>query len=539
MTIDPMVLTPESAGIPGLPGLSPQAGASIVPGPGGPPYEIWEPQFSSDVYREHLGIGLDKIAAKRPWIDARWDYYEGRHREKVLTQKLIQVMRMTYQALSTMFTNYCSLVVNAPLSRLKVVGWKAEKPVSEADPEVQPDAEGNATPDAAITEANEIWRQNDLDLEAEEIHRDALVAGESYITVWPRTDANGELVTDEDGDLVYDVLRQDARNMHVEFASKRRRDIAWALKCWFDGGLWHAVLYYPNEVVRFMGEPKKQAGQNGPRGSAPMDPEAWYPDPDNPGGWHDFGVVPVVRFARTWNGHSVLDDVMPIQDRINKLTADKIVTAEFAAFPQRWVLTNEDVPAAALRAGAGTVWNIPPNSTNEETGEEGKTQVGQFPTADLGNYDKTISQEVNAFFTVGNLPRHLKVDPGVAPTGEAIKADEAPFIAQVSGYRDLFGPAWADVFALCGIFVAPVWKDVEVRNQLAQAQVFQAFVQGGMPAQIAAKIALDLPDEILKQLDNVAVLQPGATVLSSDQGEQPTEDPPSDGIAPTDSGQDA
>ena len=519
MATDPAEFLSESAGLPGMPGLAPQPGAQIVPGPGGPPYLLWEPQADLTTYKTHLGIGLEKIAAKRYWIDTRWDYYEGRHREKVLTEKLVQIMNRGLLTLSTLFTNYCSLVVNAPLLRLKVVGWKSDN-------------------EGAVSEAKDLWRENDLDLEAAEVHRDALCAGEAFVTVWPRVDPlTGEGVTDADGDVIYDIIRNDARNMHVEYSTRRRRDRAWAVKCWFDGQNWRAVLYYPNEVVRFISEPIKKAGHDGTEGECSLDPNDWSIDFDNPGGNHDFGAVPVVRFARTWGGHSTLDDVLPIQDRINKLTADKIIAGEFAAFPQRYVLTNEDPPAAALKAGAGAVWVIPPTSTTE-TGEEAKAQVGQFPSADLGNYDRTILQEVNSFFTVAQLPRHLLVNPGVAPTGEAIKADEGPMIAMVSDVRDLFGSAWEDVLELCQIKATPVWRDVEVRNQLTAAQSYQVLVQGGMPPYLAAKLALDLPDDQLALLKDLpGPLMPGSKLNETSDTATQTGDMPPQQATPADAQQ--
>ena len=248
------------------------------------------------------------------------------------------------------------------------------------------------------------------------------------------------------------------------------------------------------------------------------------PDPQDPGGPHGMGQVPVVRFSRNFQGRSRLDDAIPIQDRINKLTADKIVAAEFGAFPQRWALTHDEPPDRALRAGPGAVWTFAPTSVDPEPGgarEPATTSVGQFPTTQLGNYDSTIQREVEAFFTLAELPRHLLVSPTGLLTGEAIKADEGPMVAAVRGWIKAFTAAWKQVMDLAGATVDDVaWQSVEVHNEMTQAEVYVALTQGGFPPQLAAQIALDLPQDMLDQLPATPVLQPGAGQLTGMQEPQ-------------------
>lgn len=444
-----------------------------------------------DLLHAHLAIALHSIAAKRPGIDRRWNYYLGRHSEKALTKKFADLARQT--DLSTMFSNYCALPVDAPLSRLHVEGFKGNSEV-----------------------ARRVWDENDLDLEAEEVHRHALCAGESYVIVWPRLDVE----TGEPDGQVYDVALQDARNMHVEYASRRRRDRAWAAKVWLDGDRWRAILYYPDEIVRL------QTRAGNPPGECPRDPDPFLLDELDPGAPHDFGVVPVVRFSRYFDAHSKLDDVIPIQDRINKLTADRIVAGEFGAFPQRYALTNDDPPPAALRGGPGSLWAIPPTSVSSEGGEEAKTEIGQFASTDLSNYDRTIQSEVNALFSIAQLPRHMLVNPGVAPSAQAVLADEAPMVANVRGYRDMFSAAWEDTLALCGVKVEIVWKDIEVHNELTTAQTLRELTTAGLPLDLAARVALDLPQEDLDRLAKLPVPpQPGAG-LPGQAGQPPPVGPP-------------
>jgi Phage portal protein, SPP1 Gp6-like len=482
--LDPTLLeiAPPGPGNPGLP-LGVADGEALLYG--------WAPIRPLDTVRQHLQLALISIEAKRSTLDRRWNYYLGRHDEKVLSEKLR--LGTLPGVLASMFTNYCSLVVEQPLTRLNVTGWKGDQ--SEVD------------------RAQKLWEENDLDIDAEEVHRHVLCAGEAYVIVWPRTDPEtGEVQTDENGREVMDLALQDARNMHVFYGSRRAGDARWACKVWLEPDLakaelyWRVVMYYPDEIVRLVSRSPAQT-----QSPTPRDPNAFVLDEADPGGPHDLGAVPVVRFVRSWDGRSKLDDVVPIQDRINKLTGDKIVAGEFGAFPQRWALTNDDPPSAVLKAGAGAVWVIPPSSTSPDGNEDAQTTVGQFPVTELSNYDGTIQAEVSALFMVAALPRHLMFNPGVAPSGEAIKADEGPAVAHARGFVRKFTASWRQVMKLCGVKAQPVWDDVEVHNELTAAQAFSALTTAGMPLRMAAEYALDLPEEELAELDKLPLPpQPGA-----------------------------
>lgn len=500
--------------------IDPQILTQVAPGPGGPnlieletPF-YWQPSKSQDEFHQDLAIAIRAMALKRPDLDRRWSYYKGHHDEKILSEKLRQVIRRHPQV-TTMFTNYCRLAVEAPLSRLEITGWKGKDAVT----------------------AQDLWDDNDLDLEAEEIHRQALVAGEAFVIVWPRIPNPDDLLAPPDAGPTLDIAVQDARNCHLQYGARRRRAQLWGCKVYLDNEvpepIWRAILYYPTEIIRLRTEP------NLPQ--PPLDADVFYVDGDDPGGPHTLGMVPMVRIARYFDGDSRMDDVVPIQDRINKLTADKVIAGEFGAFPQRWVLSNDDPPDAVLRAGPGSVWVMSPSSVNPEGGEEARTQVGQFPTTELSNYDGTIQREVNALFTVAQLPRHLLVDPGVAPTGEAIKADEGPFVTTVRGYQRVLQAAWVDLMKLCGLADAmPVWKDIEAHNELTSAQTFQTLCMAGMPLAMAAEIAMDLPQEQLDELAKLPVLpQPGAGLPGQSEQPPPPAEPkpaPAPGARPGASG---
>ena len=98
-------------------------------------------------------------------------------------------------------------MVDAPLARLTVSGFKG--------------------PAYKVKQADNLWDQNALELESEEIHRHAMVGGEGYVIVWPTLDPSGQPIPGQ-----FDITLQDERTMHMVYRSARRNDPLMAAKVW-------------------------------------------------------------------------------------------------------------------------------------------------------------------------------------------------------------------------------------------------------------------------------------------------------------------
>src|SRR5690606_8556184 len=116
-----------------------------------------------------------------------------------------------------------------------------------------------------------------------------------------------------------------------------RRERAAALKKWLDeSGHIYATVYLPDAVYKF--ETEQTIDQ---LDTTDPDRVAWRERTgvpfrtDNP-----LRVVPVVPLLNNptllGEGRSDLEQVIPVQDAVNKLLSDMIVASEFAAFRQRW-----------------------------------------------------------------------------------------------------------------------------------------------------------------------------------------------------------
>lgn len=498
------------------PGSDSDAGAAVA----------WVPTRDLATLRGVVTYTLGQLAAKRKLIDLWWRYYDGDHPQLWMTEKLRQVFGPQFEG--SLQDNYCGLAVEAAVLRLEVTGWtlpdadddQPEGP-AQGDPP-QPPTPPAADAPAQVTSADRVqalWDANGLDLEQEELYRAARVAGEAFVIAWPRYDDQNNQVRDQDTDTpLFDIAVNDARNVHVECGANRSQRL-WACKVWLDttasgGPSWRANVYYGDELVRLRTEPVRKPGSNAAV-TLPAKADKFTLDDLDPGGPNPMGTVPVFRFARDRRGRSVLQNLVPIQDKINKLGANKMVAAEFLAWRQRWILTTQQIPDDKLRPAPGSVLQLDPGGETED-GDSPPTRVGEFAATELGNYDNAQAAEVVKFFTIGQLPRHLIVDPGTPPSGDSIKADEGPFISTVLDSQQMYGGTWADLWRALGYDVEPAWTDPRTENLESAARTVLTLNQAGCPVDLAIRVVLGWDEELLEELRGEVKAQADAAKAAAD-----------------------
>jgi len=378
---------------------------------------------------ERLQSLLDHVA--EPRLYARWRYYWGDHPRVYATPKLLEVFR---NLADSFVENYCGLAVNTRLARLEVTGWGGDAP----DP------------------AQAVWDASRLPQYQDRLYRYGLVHGRAYL-----------IADDDDGQQ---TLRINPATMaYAEPDPDTPFTVAWGGKAWEAGDGWRATVYHDGEVVRYLSTGQRQ----GDTGSYEVESREPYP----------FDRVPVVEVTPYGDGPPLLDQITPIQDRINKIGANKFVAAEFGAFRQRVFFTRQDVTPFDLR-------NAPDHAIILDPGDpDGQSRVQELNATDLANYDKAKDSEVDGLFTIATLPRHLRVNPGTPPSGEAIKADEGPFVEAIRDHQRSMAEALADAMRLFGELEAePIWRDPEVHNEQAMAATVAEFVGAGVPWQKAVQM---------------------------------------------------
>jgi len=388
-----------------------------------------------------LKLAYDTLKGKATILKPYFDYYEGKHPLVYSAARL----RTVFRSLNANFSeNWCSVVVNVPWERL--VLERLEVPDDEA----------------ATSKLAELWARLDLALDADEVHKAALITGESYSLAWE----------EEEDATRATAFYHDPRACTVFYEDENPRQARLGAKWWRDEehGRYRLNLYYPDRLVHYATPPMQH----------PPDSAASFELLDEQA--HGYGVVPLFRFT-TGQG-SVLENAIPIQAAINKLLSDEMVTAEFGAFPQRWVISQTD--PGNFKNAPNEIWMLP---SGDGSGQP--TQAGQFPAANLTVYETAVERRIAALSSITRIPSHYFFrQGGQPPSGEALVALEAPLNKMIDRIIQRMTITWQQMAAFMlrveGVTVDPdaitvTYADPETVQPRTRAEIRQMNVAAGMP----------------------------------------------------------
>ena len=205
-----------------------------------------------------------------------------------------------------------------------------------------------------------------------------------------------------------------------------------------------------------------------------------------------FRSIPVFHFR---NGlrrmKSELQNVTELQDAINKLLCDMMVTAEFSAFPARYVISNADI--AELRNSPNQIWDLPAGIDGGQS-----TQVGTLAAADLANYSDQIDRLASSIAIITSTPKHYFSSTSDALSGEALITMEAPLVKKVQNRRELFGDTWSEVGAFACLLegvaidkvdIIPQWGKAESEQPLTETEIIRNYIGAGLPKKTALRLS--------------------------------------------------
>ena len=391
----------------------------------------------------------------------RWDYYIGNHPKIWATPKL----RETFRDLADSLTeNYCGLAINSRVSRLEVTGW-----------------DGDERAEAKWIEAGLPQRQDVMFRWALTHGRAFLIVQDDQIAVNPATVA---------------YAQPDPNDwMKMAWGGKAVLD--------FDQGYWHAALWDEDAVYRYRSSTRTQYTPNMQQiDRLPAGEDFELVGEER----HGYGVVPVFELNPFgYQAAPIIDQIAPIQDKINKLSANKFVAAEFGAFKQRIFFTRQQVDPYQVRQQPDHAIVLDPGDS------DGRASVQELGGTDIRIYDEAKNAEVDALFTIASLPRHLRVNPGSHISGEAIKADEGPFTESLHDHQREFGEALRNAMLCMGIDAEPLWRTVEANDTKVQVQTVAEAVAAGMPWQSAFVMFGGLTPEKVAEAEAVAKTSMGAS----------------------------
>ena len=378
-----------------------------------------------------IKIALEQILTKRDSYKQAEAYYEGVNAEVFANQRWFKLFR--YEGSDFRF-NFSKTVVDSVLNRLEI------KQILAGDVQAE-------------QYIDQIWEQTDLKLDINEIHRNALIYGDSYAIVWP--DMDGTLSIDYNSPL----------NTCVVYNQENPRQKDFAAKLWqVNDGTTKMIkmnLYYPDRIEKYMSYGELETMSV----SMNMTPMEVIPNP--------WGECPVFHF-RTHKpfGRPEHADAFGPQDAINKLISTHMLTVDYQGAPQRYALSSggnasemedfaDDDTArenlGSLQNGPGELWYL-----------QGVSSVGQFPAADPGTFTAPVIEYVNAMASITNTPTHYFMRGASLPSGQALRVAEAPLFKKVVNRQMAFGSTWRDLFKFM-FRVEGLPNDVEIKWENAES----------------------------------------------------------------------
>lgn len=331
---------------------------------------------------------------------------------------------------STLRANWCEVVVSAVAERMRLRSIVIGE-------------------DESLSKI--IWdeiRRNDLTYMQMELYPGALIDRRSAVIVWPKQNDNGDIVG-------VSLDPNPARNVLVTYDADDSRRAIRAIKRWVTpGGEERLTLYMPDYIYKW-----KQTSSSGQiRTINPSDydsfGQSWerrivegepWPLP-NP-----FGEVPVVEFHGRFY-RSELDDIIPLQDSLNKIITNMMVTSEYASFRQPYIVTSNEEPEGGWRNSPGNVWHIMPEVDID--GRPLPTQVGSLDVSDPSTYIRIAEFFLQEIAAQSRTPAHYfylssrQGGRGDAPSGESLRVAETGLIKKVETYQELWEGSWNRVVNL-------------------------------------------------------------------------------------------
>ena len=423
-----------------------------------------------------IKVALEAIIQKRDYYKAAEDYYQGTNEEVFLSSRWNRLFRNPKWDFRF---NFAKTVVDAVLNRTEISHVETTTP-------------------SGTEYINTIWDQNDLELDINEIHRNALIYGDAYAMVWP--DSNGTVNIDYNTPL-NTVVIYDQENPRIKsYAAK-----LWQITDAANRKVLKLNMYYTDRIEKYevLGDLDTVTQGNN------FQLLETIPNP-----WNE---IPVFHF-RTHKpfGRPEHYDAYGPQDAINKLIATHMLTVDYQGAPQRYALANggnsnefddfsEDDTArenlSALQNGPGQLWYL-----------QGVSAVGQFPAADPATFTDPVNEFVSNMASITSTPVHYFSSTSYLPSGQALRVAEAPLFKKVKNRQLAFGSTWRDLFKFMlkieGI-VADVdidWKSPETIDSLDNWDIAVRKKSVGMPLE-QILLELDYDPEIAKLISDVAAPQ--------------------------------
>lgn len=281
---------------------------------------------------------------------------------------------------------------------------------------------------------------NDYDSRQGITHTDALIFGETAVSVWPG---------DEDGEPPR-VRPESPMQVWLEPDPYDADQTILALKRivaphYREARIW---LYEDEAVHVWTIELGAEVANDQPLTIEQFAPQrAAYERLVNP-----MGALPFVPFRNAPDSRggflSEVADIRASQDRINQTLFSRIMVAEYASFRQRWATglnvprdprTNQ--PIEPFEAAVNRLW----------ISENPDTKWGEFAQSSMADHIRAIEQDLELMSAQSRVPVTYLISKLANVSGEALESLEAGLVAKVVNRQRMFARSWREVMSLVAL----------------------------------------------------------------------------------------
>ncbi len=206
--------------------------------------------------------------------------------------------------------------------------------------------------------------------------------------------------------------------------------------------------------------------------------------------------------------------MIPIQDRINKTQFDRLVTAEFQAFRQRYVIgweppsdpeTGQPDTLATYRASVARLQIF----NHEDPDALSGIKAGEYAQADFSGFLRGVEADVQQMAAITETPAYYLLGQMVNISSDALIAAEAGLVAKTRRHQDNFAESWEDVVRLAlkaegdpaavDAQAETLWRDVEQRTWGQTVDAVLKMQQLGVPLEaLWGKLPDVTPEEVAR-----------------------------------------
>jgi hypothetical protein len=319
---------------------------------------------------------------------------------------------------------------------------------------------------------DDIFRSNDLDLEASLGHKDALIYGKGFVVVGKGMEGEAEtLITIESpkkATAIYDL-----RSRRLTAALLANRDQ--------EGRVLSGSLYLPDVTIYF--EAYRRTFVDVARDEHKLGRVLVAPLVNNPRSGDPDGRSEITKAVRSYT------------DSAMRTLLGAEVAREFYSAPQRYVLgADESVfqdadgnPLDPWSVIQGRVMGMPYNET-----EGVMPQVGQFTANSPAPYFEQIRQYAQLIAAETAIPSsYLGFQTDNPSSADAIRQMEARLVKRAERRQRQFGRTWSEVAKLALLVrdgsvpaeaanIRPIWRDASTPTRAAAADEAVKLIQAGV-----------------------------------------------------------